>query len=90
MKKYNDLYLAAFLSAKGIILKDMKQDDSGRWAFEFNDQAEVPELIKEFRFDPFVRAFVRSIKDLKYYLHNPRMIKMEDLDDEENQRRKRI
>lgn len=66
-----DLYVGAFLKARGIKLIDV--DKSGRRiTFLFEDTPEVKKLLREFYNDGIVRIneFQHAIKDLKSITYN--------------------
>jgi len=66
-----DLYVGAFLRARGIKLIDV--DKSGRRiTFLFNDSEETKKLIKEFYNDAVVKIndFQHALKDLKSITYN--------------------
>lgn len=66
-----DLYLGAFLKARGIELLDV--DRTGRRVtFLFQDGYEVRELVKEFYNDGQVKVnvFKNALKDLKAIIYN--------------------
>lgn len=67
----SDLYVGAFLKARGIKLIDV--DKSGRRIiFLFEDSEETKKLIKEFYSDAMVKIndFQHALKDLKSITYN--------------------
>ncbi len=69
--KTSDLYLSAFLKARGMRLTD-KQRNGHKFVFIFNDRADRKELIQEFFNDGMVSisAFKNAIQDLKTMVFN--------------------
>ena len=69
--KTSDLYLSAFLKAKGLRLID-KQKTGDRFVFIFFDRTDRQELIQEFFNDGLVNitAFKNAIQDLKTMVFN--------------------
>ena len=69
--KTSDLYLSAFLKAKGLTLKDMNKDGN-KVFFIFDDRADRKKLIQEFFNDGLVSitAFKNALQDLKTMVFN--------------------
>ena len=69
--KTSDLYLSAFLKAKGMRLKD-KFRSGDKFIFIFDDRNDRKELIQEFFNDGLVNitAFKNAIQDLKTMVFN--------------------
>ncbi len=69
--KTSDLYLSAYLKAKGLRLLD-KQRSGNRFIFIFDDRDDRKELIQEFFNDGMVSitAFKNAIQDLKTMVFN--------------------
>ena len=69
--KTSDLYLSAFLKAKGLRLVD-KRTDGSRVIFIFEDRVDRKQLIEEFFNDGVVSitAFKSAIQDLKTMVFN--------------------
>jgi len=69
--KTSDLYLSAFLKAKGMKLKD-KQKNGNKYIFIFEDRSDRKELIQEFFNDGTVSisAFKNALQDLKTMVFN--------------------
>ena len=67
----SDLYLSAYLKAKGLRLID-KQKVGDKFAFIFDDRPDRKELIEEFFNDGLVSitAFKNAIQDLKTMVFN--------------------
>jgi hypothetical protein len=67
----SDLYLSAFLKAKGMRLKD-KVGNGGRFVFIFDDREDRKQLIQEFFNDGLVSitAFKNALQDLKTMVFN--------------------
>ena len=67
----SDLYLSAYLKAKGLRLMD-KRRDGNKFVFVFDDRADRKELIREFFNDGLVSitAFKNAIQDLKTMVFN--------------------
>jgi len=67
----SDLYLSAFLKAKGMRLLD-KRRDGEKFVFIFDDRADRQQLIREFFNDGMVNitAFKNAIQDLKTMVFN--------------------
>ena len=67
----SDLYLSAFLKARGMRLRD-KQRNGHKFVFIFNDRNDRKELIQEFFNDGTVSitAFKNAIQDLKTMVFN--------------------
>ena len=67
----SDLYLSAFLKAKGMRLIDKKRDGN-RFLFVFEDRGNRRELINEYFNDGLVSitAFKNAIQDLKTIVFN--------------------
>ena len=67
----SDLYLSAFLKAKGMRLVDKHRLDQ-RVEFMFEDCADRPQLIRDFFSDGLVSitAFKNAIQDLKTMVFN--------------------
>ena len=67
----SDLYLSAYLKAKGLKLMD-KRRDGNKLVFIFGDRADRKELIMEFFNDGLVSitAFKNAIQDLKTMVFN--------------------
>ncbi len=67
----SDLYLSAFLKARGMRLKD-KRNNGHKCVFIFDDRADRKELIQEFFNDGTVSitAFKNAIQDLKTMVFN--------------------
>lgn len=61
-----DLYLAAFLKAKGTILKNSKKE-KGRITFIFQDKGNIQDLIKDYFNDSNVAVltFKAALRDLR-------------------------
>lgn len=66
-----DLYLSAYLKAKGLRLID-KRKTGNKFVFIFNDRADRKELIQEFFNDGLVSitAFKNAIQDIKTMVFN--------------------
>ncbi len=66
-----DLYLSAYLKAKGLRLID-KRKSGNKFVFIFGDRADRKELIEEFFNDGLVSitAFKNAIQDLKTMVFN--------------------
>ena len=66
-----DLYLSAYLKAKGLRLVD-KRKTGNKFVFIFNDRADRKELIQEFFNDGLVSitAFKNAIQDIKTMVFN--------------------
>lgn len=66
-----DLYLSAYLKAKGLRLID-KRKTGNKFVFIFNDRADRKELIQEFFNDGLVNitAFKNAIQDIKTMVFN--------------------
>ncbi|MFH2146006.1 MAG: DUF5659 domain-containing protein [Candidatus Omnitrophota bacterium] len=69
--KTSDLYLSAFLKARGMRLKD-KFRNGNKFVFIFDDRDDRKELIQEFFNDGSVSitAFKNAIQDLKTMVFN--------------------
>ena len=69
--KTSDLYLSAFLKAKGLRLLD-KQRSGNRFIFIFDDRDDRKELIQEFFNDGMISitAFKNAVQDLKTLVFN--------------------
>ena len=69
--KTSDLYLSAFLKARGMRLKD-KFRNGNKFVFIFDDRDDRKELIQEFFNDGTVSitAFKNAIQDLKTMVFN--------------------
>ena len=69
--KTSDLYLSAFLKAKGMRLVD-KVRDGNRFVFVFDDRSDRHLLIQEFFNDGSVSitAFKNALQDLKTIVYN--------------------
>jgi hypothetical protein len=69
--KTSDLYLSAFLKAKGMRLKDTVKN-GGRFVFIFDDREDRNQLIQEFFNDGQVSitAFKNALQDLKTMVFN--------------------
>jgi len=69
--KTSDLYLSAYLKAKGLRLID-KQKLGDKFVFIFDDRPDRKELIEEFFNDGLVSitAFKNAIQDLKTMVFN--------------------
>lgn len=69
--KTSDLYLSAFLKAKGMWLKE-KIRDGDKYIFIFNDKDDRKDLIQDFFNDGLVNitAFKNAIQDLKTMVFN--------------------
>ena len=69
--KTSDLYLSAFLKAKGLRLLD-KRRAGEKYVFIFDDRPDREELIREFFNDGQVNitAFKSAIQDLKTMVFN--------------------
>lgn len=67
----SDLYLSAFLKAKGLRLHD-KLRDGNKFVFIFDDRCDRQQLIKDFFNDGTVNitAFKNAIQDLKTMVFN--------------------
>lgn len=67
----SDLYLSAFLKARGMKLKD-KRRNGNKFVFIFDDRDDRKELIQEFFNDGMVSitAFKNAIQDLKTMVFN--------------------
>ncbi len=67
----SDLYLSAFLKAKGLKLRD-KHRDGNKFIFIFEDRDDREHLIREFFNDGTVNitAFKNAIQDLKTMVFN--------------------
>ena len=67
----SDLYLSAFLKAKGMKLKD-KLKNGDKFIFIFDDRNDRKELIQQFFNDGLVNitAFKNAIQDLKTMVFN--------------------
>jgi hypothetical protein len=67
----SDLYLSAFLKARGMRLKD-KFRNGNKFVFIFDDRGDRKELIQEFFNDGSVSitAFKNAIQDLKTMVFN--------------------
>ena len=67
----SDLYLSAFLKARGMRLKD-KRRNGNKFIFIFDDRDDRKELIQEFFNDGMVSitAFKNAIQDLKTMVFN--------------------
>ena len=67
----SDLYLSAFLKARGMRLKD-KQRNGHKFVFIFDDRDDRKELIQEFFNDGNVNVnmFKNAIQDLKTMVFN--------------------
>lgn len=67
----SDLYLSAFLKAKGLRLLD-KQRSGNRFIFIFDDRDDRKELIQEFFNDGMISitAFKNAVQDLKTLVFN--------------------
>jgi len=65
-----DLYVAAFLKAKGITLVDVEREDK-RVTFLFKDPDEVERLVKDFYNGGQVRAndYRNALRDLKAIIY---------------------
>ena len=73
MKKYRtcNLYLAAFLKAKGYCLVD-KEQEGNKSFFVFKDQTDRPQVVNSYFNDGEVKVlyFKNALRDLKTILHN--------------------
>lgn len=69
--KTSDLYLSAFLKAKGLRLID-KNRAGNKFVFVFNDRQDRKELIQEFFNDGLINitAFKNALQDLKTMVFN--------------------
>jgi hypothetical protein len=69
--KTSDLYLSAYLKAKGMRLKD-KVRDGNRFVFVFDDRGDRKELIQDFFNDGMVSitSFKNALQDLKTMVFN--------------------
>lgn len=69
--KTSDLYLSAYLKAKGLRLLD-KRRDGNKFTFIFDDRQDRKDLIQEFFNDGMVNitAFKSAIQDLKTMVFN--------------------
>lgn len=67
----SDLYLSAFLKAKGLRLRD-KLKDGSRFVFIFDDRPDRQELIQEFFNDGTIgiTTFKNALQDLKTLVFN--------------------
>ncbi len=67
----SDLYLSAYLKAKGMRLKD-KVRDGKRFVFIFDDRDDRKELIQDFFNDGMVNitSFKNAVQDLKTMVFN--------------------
>ena len=64
----SDLYLAAFLRARGMFIADVEREGR-RSIFCFRDTPDRGELVREFFNDGFVNAYKNALVDLKSMIY---------------------
>lgn len=68
----SDLYLAAYLKAKGLRFLDKKRSGN-RFVFIFDDREDIKEVIQDYFNDGLVgiTVFKNAIQDLKTIMYSP-------------------